>query len=469
LCVRFDVLVSGGTVVIPGQGEVRASLGIQDGKIAAILGPEVEADADEVIEARDKVVLPGLIDPHTHTVRKGPPFYQYEPESRSAAIGGVTTFFNYIRRNAPLDEHFEAERTAAEQVAHVDFAFHFGALTDEQIADVPRYTQACGVTSFKYHLNYRFRNGKVNDLGYGSVDDGMLYELLSVSAQHPGTVVNVHAENEELTYRLEHRVHESGMDGQAAWNAARPPFVEGIAVHTACRLAEVTGGTLYVVHMSTRDGLNEVRRARQHGARRIFVETCPQYFTLHVDNVRRPSAKVPPIRTQDHAEAVWAAILDGTIDTLATDHGGNPKKGGDPPSIWEVGPSFPGMSTLLPLLVTEGVHKRGLSLKRVAELTSYNTARIFNLYPRKGTIQPGSDADLVIVDLDAERVVDSSRLESEAGFSLWDGWTLRGWPQRTLVRGKTVMLDGRIVGEKGHGRYQPRQLANAVRREGVAV
>src|SRR5207237_189781 len=118
------------------------------------------------------------------------------------------------------------------------------------------------------------------------------------------------------------------------------------AVRTACKLAEVTGGTLYIVHMSTRDGVEEVRETRRRGYHKVFVETCPQYFTLHVDNVKRPSQKVPPIRTKDHADALWEAILDGTVDSIATDHGGRPKQGGDPPSIWEVGPSFPGMGTM---------------------------------------------------------------------------------------------------------------------------
>lgn len=454
----FDSLVINGTPVIPGQGEIEANIAILDGKIAALLAPGVEVEAREVIDARGNYILPGAVDPHTHVVRKGPPFHQYETETRSAAIGGVTTFFNYLRRAGPLDEHFHAEVAGAEELAYVDFALHFGALTEEQIQDVPRYVEQFGASSFKYHLNYRFEVDEPNDLGYRSVDDGMLFDLLSQSARLPGTVINVHAETGELYWRLEKRVRESGADGQAAWNAARPPFVEGNAVRTACCLAEATGGTLYVVHMSTRDGLDEVRRSRQRGDHKVYVETCPQYFTLHLDSGARVSAKVPPIRPKEHADAMWEAILDGTVDTIATDHGGRRKVGGENPSIWEVGPSFPGIATMLPLLLSEGVHKRGLSLRRVAELTSANTARIFNLYPRKGTIQPGSDADLVIVDLNQERVVDPANLQSESDFSLWEGWVLRGWPQRTMLRGKTVMLDGQIVGEKGRGRYQRRDL-----------
>lgn len=458
--MTFDTVIRNGTAVIPGQGEVAATVAIQDGKVAALLNPADPAEGREVIDARGKHIFPGAIDPHVHVAYMGAPIEQYETETRSATVGGVTTYINFLVRPGELDTAYQAEIAGAEPISYIDFALHFGTLSEHQVENLPRYVEQYGVTSFKYHMNYRFNPDPAKDSraarGFVPVDDGLLWDLFSTAAKIPGVVVNVHCETGDIPMRMEARIKASGMEGQAAWNATRPPFVEGNAVRTACYLASNAGATLYIVHMSTRDGLDEVRRARQ-SHKRIYVETCPQYFTLHTESGHRPSQKIPPIRPKDQADAVWEGILDGTVDTIATDHGGRPAQGGPNPSIWDVGPSFAGVATMLPLMLSEGHHKRGLSLQRVAELTSYNTARIFNLYPRKGTIQPGSDADLAIVDLSQERTVEPAYCQSESDFSLWEGWKVKGWPVRTIVRGQTVMLDGKVVGTKGFGRYLRRQ------------
>jgi dihydropyrimidinase len=198
--------------------------------------------------------------------------------------------------------------------------------------------------------------------------------------------------------------------------------------------------------------LEEVSRSKVEYPK-IFVETCPQYLTLTKDSPLGSLGKVnPPLRSSEDTEALWRGISEGLVDTIGTDHCPNPRetKTGD---IWNARPGFPGSATMLPVLLSEGVNKKRVSLERVAEVTSFNTAKIFNLFPRKGTIQVGSDADLCIVDLNLSKIVEAKMLQSQSDFSLYEGWDLKGWPTLTMVRGKIVMKDGGIVGPKGHGRY----------------
>jgi dihydropyrimidinase len=232
---------------------------------------------------------------------------------------------------------------------------------------------------------------------------------------------------------------------------------EASAMVMAAYMARATGCPLYLVHMSSKEAAQEVRRILPEGGQ-IFVETTPHYLSLTIHSDCGLLAKVnPPVRTEADVEALWDAVKDGTVDTVGNDHSARfrSEKGGD---VWCAGAAFPGVGTMLSILLHEGYHRRGVPLQRIAEISSYNTARIFNLSPRKGTIAVGSDADLALVDLDAERVVDAAYLQSRADFSPWEGLTLKGWAVRTLVRGRTVMLDGEIVGEEGYGTYLERPV-----------
>jgi dihydropyrimidinase len=339
-----------------------------------------------------------------------------------------------------------------ERNAHVDFSIHLGLVRWDQLTNLQKYMNEYGVTSFKFYAAYRGEEAKAIGMLGNETDDAFLLEGFSAVAKFPGAVACIHAENIEIILRLMKKFREEGRDGLRVWSECRPNLSEAETVYRAIAFAGASGCPLYVVHLSARESLEEVNRARLRG-QKVFVETCPQYLTLTMDSPIGLIGKVnPPLRSSEDIDALWKAISEGSVDTIGTDHCA-PLREVKSGSIWEARPGFPGSATMLPILLSEGLHKRGIPLERIAELTSYNAARIFNLYPRKGTIQVGSDADLCIVDLNLVKKVEAKRLHSRSDFSVHEGWTLKGWPVLTMVRGKVVMRDGEIVGPRGHGRF----------------
>lgn len=455
--MEFDVLVKHGQVVDPLGGVAPASVGIRDGRVAALLAPGLPARGREEIDARGRYLFPGVIEPHTH-LGYGRPFADdVRTETASAALGGVTTVMTFHRhyRSAeprPYDDFPELVEAVA-RAAHVDVAFHFGILTESQLRELERYV-AWGVSSFKFYMAYRGADGR----GVGMInecDDGLMLEGFQTLARVGHAVACVHCENTEIIGRYVRRVKGEGRGDLAAWNAARPAFAEAENVRRAAYLAELAGCALYYVHIGAQASLAEALACRTRYPR-LTVETCTHYLTHTEDSPVQNLGKVnPPLRARADLEAMWEALRAGDIDTVGTDHCATTlaQKGGD---IWAATPGFPGMATSLPVLLAEGVGRRGLSLSDVARLTSYAPARTFNMYPRKGRLEVGADADLVVIDLDREWRVEAPRLGSFSDFSLYDGWTLRGWPALTLVRGQVVARDGEVVGKPGMGRFVAR-------------
>jgi dihydroorotase-like cyclic amidohydrolase len=271
-----------------------------------------------------------------------------------------------------------------------------------------------------------------------------------------------HPENIEAAWVLRDRLmaqDPDGCGGLAAWNASRPPFLEADAVQRAGLFARQTGARLYIVHTSSRLALEEGRRAREAGTR-ITIETCPHYLTHSIEWARGDIGKInPPLRERSDCEALWAGIVDGVIDTVATDHihrDLSSKDGG----IWKASPGCPGIDTLLPVLLSEGHHKRKLPLGRIAALASQAPAAAMGLSHRKGRIAVGLDADLAIVDIEGEFTPRRDHLHSSAGYSIYEGVPLRGRVRHTLVGGRFVLRDHGLVADAvGTGRFIPRHLA----------
>lgn len=449
--MRFDTVIENGTAIDPVRGPLAVTIAIRDGRIAGLLAPGDPVDADERIDAKGLAVFPGLIDPHMHIGFTGLPLTDMASETRSAAIGGVTSIINYVLKPDDYEEPFREFTDYLERLAYVDMGIHFGIFSSEQIAAIPEYIERYGVSSFKFFMSYKGEEGTRR--GVGTTDDGLLYELLGAVAKYPGAVVNVHAENIEMVWREEARVKALGLDGLEAHNAARPGVTEGAAMVLAGYLARVTGSTVYFVHVSSREGVRVVTKLRRKGhASPVYVETTPHNLGLTTGSPCGLLAKVnPPVREEEDVEALWAAVADGVVDTIGNDHATRlrSEKAGN---VWQAGAAFPGVGTMLSVLLTHGHHRRGISLQRIAQIASYNTARIFNL-PQKGRLEVGADADLALVDVDREMTVSADYLESRADFSPWENELLKGWAVRTLVRGQTVMRDGEIVGEEGFGTY----------------
>ncbi len=235
------------------------------------------------------------------------------------------------------------------------------------------------------------------------------------------------------------------------------------------------GSNLYFVHIGSTAALDAILAEREKGMSNYYIETCPHYLTHTTDFGKVTGKVVPPIRSKSDLQSMWSALRNGIVDTVGTDHvanrlemkmgvsggggSGGQNEGGD---IWSALAGFPGMATMLPVLLGEGVNKGRLGIERVAEVTSYNTARILGMYPRKGTIQAGSDADLVLVDLELEQQVTPELLQSYSDYTIYDGWKIKGWPVMTMVRGKIVMENGVVDGSMlGHGQFVPRPAAGA--------
>jgi dihydropyrimidinase len=450
----LDLVLRGATLVDPLNGVYPGDIGVAGGRIAAILAPGAAADAGRVIDATGKHIFPGLIEPHTHMGFLNDFGDDIRTESASAALGGVTTVFSFHRhyksaQPKPYDD-FPRMVETIEREAHVDFALHFGILVEEQMRELERYID-WGVSSFKFYMAYRGADGKVVGM-VNEIDDGVMFEAFEVLGRHPHTVACVHCENTEIIGRRARQVKASGATGLKAWNAARPSFAEAEHVRRAGYFAELAGCNLYYVHIGAKPSLEEALLHKQRYPR-LTVETCPHYLMLTEDSELGALAKVnPPVRAAQDRERIWQGLIAGEIATVGTDHCAmsRARKGTD---IWTAAAGFPGMATTLPVLLTEGHRKRGMSLQAIARATSHNAAAAFNLLPRKGTLAVGADADLAVVDLDLERVVDPAALGSSSDFSLQEGQTLTGWPVMTLVRGVVVADDGRILVEPGHGRF----------------
>lgn len=445
---EFDLLLRGGTTVRPGTEPRAADIGIVDGEIAAIARPGSGLGADEVIDVDGLHVFPGVVDPHVH-VGLGGGIEEYRTDTAAGVLGGVSTIYSILIDGGSylpvIDEHLDA----ATRTSMTDFGFHLTLMSDEHLAELDEIAERHGIRSYKYYMSFRGDEGAY--LGVKGTDDGAFLSILeAVAAQ--GGVLAVHPENIEIVWRLRERVRASGRDDLAAWNHSRPPLVEAEAIGRAAYLARHTGTRIYFVHVSSRAALEEARRARKHGGAGILIETCPHFLTHTDESEVGTLGKInPPLRELTDVSALWAGVQDGTVDTIGSDHVGRRREKKDG-SIWTASAGFPGMPTILPVMLDQGHHRRGIPLQRIAELTSLNPARIFGSHHRKGDIRPGMDADLAVVDLDWERVPDATWLGTWSDYSLYEDQPLRGWPRFTFVRGRLVQKDGEIQAEPGEAR-----------------
>ena len=456
-----EFVLRGGTLVFPDRAPQPLDVLVRDGRIAALLAPgERVVQGVPEQSAKGLHVFAGLIDAHLHFGLSGEKVTEYATETRHAAQGGFTTVMGYFLNNEAYTEVFKREQEHAKPRAHVDYAFHFSTANELHIRELESYVKDYGVTSFKYFMNFKGDEGRY--LGLDGTDDGYFYDLLKEAARVGKVTIVCHTENIELVNRIRRRMQAEGRDSLKDWSASKPAFTEAESCVRAMYFAEHLGARIYIPHLSTRMALDEVRRWRERYGE-VRVETCPHYLTHDENSDMGSLGKAnPPFRSADDVNAMWEGLADGSIDVVASDHVPR-KRAGKDKGIWQASQGFPGVATILPVLLSEGYHKRRLSLERICEVVTAAPARVFNLEPAKGRIAVGADADLTLVDLDMERVVKWQELQSYADYSIYDGWKLKGWPVRTIVRGVTVMQGGEIVGPAGHGKYLWRRLDEAPR------
>lgn len=433
--MKVDLAIRNARVVTH-AGEFHGGVAVEDGVIAAVGADEVLPPAERVIDADGRALLPGVIDPHCHLGVNYPYDEDMRDQTAAAASGGITTILLYIRnKGESYIPFYEERRAVGEENVHVDFGFHFGIQREEHVHEIPRIAAETGVRSFKLYFGYE----PDNPIGIVPANDGWVYATMRAAASLPGGVVSVHCENTGIATWLKHELMATGRQDLGAYTESRPAFCEVETVQRMITLAELTGCPLYVVHTTAAGAPPIAALARARGVD-VTIETCPHYLTRTCyDEDLDMRAKIsPPLRDRAEVEGLWEALLSGQVHSLGSDHVPFlPKQGKD---LWDEKPGIVSFPWELPLLITEGVHKRGLPLSRLVELNSYTPARRFGLYPRKGALQPGADADLVLVDLDGEREV----VHEGKGTCIYEGMKLRGWPVLTVARGRVVFEDGAV-------------------------
>ena len=453
-----DFVLRGGAVVFPDRPPERRDILVQKGRIAALLEPGAGAPAGIAEQSAAGLhVFPGLIDAHVH-FGFGEKITEYATETVYAAQGGFTTILGYFLNNEAYTDVYKREQEYARARAHVDYGFHFTTCNELHIKELGEYVSGYGVTSFKYFMNFKGEEGRY--MGLDGTDDGYLYALLQESARVGRPTMVLHTENIEIVNRLRRQVQAAGGETLKDWAAAKPPVTESEPAIRAMFLAEKLNARVYFPHISSREAIAEIKRWRLRYPDVTF-EVCPHYLThTEEEKLGGLGRANPPFRTRDDQEALWEALADGTADVIASDHVPRKKATKEKP-LWLASQGFPGTATILPVLLSEGYHKRKLPLQRICQLLTANPAQIFQLDPVKGSLAPGADADFALVDVEKSRTVKAEELGSYSEYSLYDGWTFKGWPVRTIVRGVTVMQDGKIVGPAGHGQYLYRRIGQA--------
>jgi allantoinase len=438
--MSFDVLIRDAIVVDAGAAG-RLDVGVTDGLIAET-GPELLGPATEEVDAAGLHLLPGVVDGHVHMNEPGRADWEgFRTGTRALAAGGATAAIDM-----PLNAHpptvtgaaFDEKRRCLERNALVDIAL-WGGLVPGGVDSMGELA-ARGVVGFKAFM---CASG-IDD--FPAVDDLTLYEGMCLAASL-GRPVAVHAESEAITAGLARRARAEGRTSMRDFLASRPAVAELQAIARAIALADESGCSLHVVHVSTGHGVALVADARARGVD-VTCETCPHYLVLTEDDAEvlgNVAKCAPPLRSHEEREALWQALVDGTLPMVASDHSPAPwglKSGDDAFAAWG---GISGCQTLLGLLLTEGHRARGIELDAIARATSSYVARRFRL-PGKGTVSPGADADLVLVDLAASDELSARDLYYRHRHSPFLGRTLCARVVRTLVRGRTVFADGQIVG-----------------------
>ncbi|HEV8343049.1 MAG TPA: amidohydrolase family protein [Candidatus Binatia bacterium] len=481
----LDMIVKGGQVVTA-AGTKNLAIGVKDGKIAVLALDEALTSAREIIDARGKHVFPGLVDPENHLGTQRPLKDSMNSETRAAAAGGVTTWgimqaSPKLRRNyidepkledvVPFSQVMPEFIEGVESHSFVDMFLTGFITTDEQALDIPRVAHEFGVTSFKFYLHmmqgprtFSVWSGRQKG-GWLGFDDGTIYLAMEKAAEiGPPGLICIHPENYEIVRIFEDRLKKTGRTDMAAWDERSPHFCEAGHVRTYTYYAGITGCPLYIVHTTTKESIDEIRRARAEGVK-VYSQTGHHYLTLNHDvwkiNV--------PLRSEQTTAQLWEALIAGHIDCIGTDHvdWGMSREQMDKGNVWETSSGFPSrVEAYLPVMLTEGFHKGRISLEKLVEVCCENPARIFGLYPKKGAVAVGSDADLVIVDVNRTMRVSRNMIHSSAGWSIWEGKELKGWPVMTILRGQAIMEwpegapRAKILDEKPSGRYLPRKVGH---------
>ncbi len=464
-----EILITNGTLVTEAAAYT-SDLLIRDGKVAAV-GTGLTAPEAEVVDARGRLILPGGVDAHTHfdlpmfgTVCSDDHYSGH----KAAAFGGTTTVIDFVPFDLPgMCQSVEAWRRKTEKAA-IDYSFHMNLTRfDEAVAKEIPALAGEGITSLKVFTAY---NGRLR------IDDGAIFSALRIAAEN-GMLVLAHCENGDVIERLTAEALVAGHTSPE-WHArTRPAWGAVEATLRICALAAQAQAAVYIVHMNAAGEVDMLDYARQKGVR-VMGETCPQYLFFSEDDLRRPDGAKwvcsPPVRSEADNSRLWQGLRDGTLQVIATDHcaffadGTRPITYEDQPiaipgkelgagDFTRIPNGLPGVGDRLPVLWTTGVRSGRLTPSQFVALVSANPAKIFGLYPRKGALLPGSDADLVLWDPERTVKYGVAYSQQRTDYNLYEGWELTGMPEKVFLRGRLIVDGGRWLGRAGMGEFLPRQ------------
>jgi dihydropyrimidinase len=450
----MPLLIKNGEIVTA-EARWRADILCGDQTITRIEANLTAPSGAEVIDAAGKLVFPGFIDPHVHIYLPFMGTYakdNYETASRAALVGGTTTIIEMVcpsRGDDPL-EAYELWKSQAAGRSACDYAFHMGVTRfDQRMPELLRRIVADGTASFKVFLAYK---------GAFGINDEELFHTLEL-AKKLGVIVTAHCENAELVAQMQQRLLAAGQTGPEWHEPSRPPAVEASGVQHLATFAELTGAHVYVVHTSCEDALAAARRARERGVQ-LWVESVIPHFVLDKSCAERPEFEgekyvmSPPLREKQHQRALWEALKSGEISTVATDHApfdfhGQKEMGRGDFTLIPNG--IPSIQDRVHLLYTHGVATGRINLHRIVDAASTQAAKLFGLYPRKGTIQVGADADAVIFNPTYRGTISAKTQLMNVDYSAFEGWSIEGRAEVVTVRGRVQVREGKFVGVTGRG------------------
>ena len=486
---QVDLVVKNGKVVLS-SGIIEGGVAIDKEKIVAVGHGNVLPEGHKVIDAEGNHILPGVIDPHAHPGGKYDLGDDWKTESPGAAAGGITTIGALTRvprmgqkpfKEIPGPEDviswldaFDLGKQVSEENSLVDFFFTPTFNTMQHAEEIPQYYEKLGITSYKYHGNLKVHGDNPVSPAWSArigiplpYDDSLAYVMFEEAGKlGPHTHVAVHNENVEVGKVFMERLKAEGRTDSGAWPDRIPQWLEAEHISRYSYFAKVTHSTHYVLHLSTAAGLDECIRQKEDGVS-LWVETCPQWLLVSAyEEFPGVLTKVnPPLRNPEVQERLWEGLANGAIEIMGTDHvvtslheklvkGDTSDHKGDPAKdVWETGSGMTGWDTLLPLMLSEGVNKGRISLQRLVQVCCENPARACCIYPRKGVIAPGSDGDLVIVDMNLKRTIRADMLRSKADFTVFEGIENTGWPVTTILRGEVIYDHGVVTERQGGGKY----------------
>ncbi|RKQ29279.1 allantoinase AllB [Oceanobacillus halophilus] len=452
--MTYDMLIKNGNLVT--SEEVRpGNIYVKDGKIAVVTDGELPVEVKETIDANGLHVFPGFLDTHVHSRDPGATYKEdFFHSTQAAAAGGVTTIFEMPNTNPPINnvENFEKQVSNLSSKAFVDYGIWAICLGHLNLKEYQSLKQA-GVIGFKFFWGYAVHS-KTFQLMYNyksdmedvipPFTDGEVYEMFEEVAK-TGQIFAIHAENNDLIQHLTQKVEDRNGHTYLDLLEGRPNLAEELTIQSGIAMAKKTGARLHILHVSTAEGIEHIRQAQKDGYP-ITAETCPHFLFLSAEDYDRvgPQMKVyPPVKFKKDQEALWEALRDGTISLVCSDHAPHTEeeKDGD---LWSIPAGMCGVETLVPLMLN-AVNEGKITIEDAARLLSEGPSELFSI-PNKGSLKPGTDADITIVDMNKESVIQREKLHSKSKVTAFDGFQVKGVPVQTIVRGNTVMKDGEILG-----------------------